>query len=171
MPRRGSGGSEGSGPDSPQGWALRALWLLFVAVMLFVLWNGLLVALGLGALLVPVVIVALTMMVWLQRMSLAWERWNTWLGALAFAAAILGFLAFFRPAHMGMENSWVWWSDSMQESLSKATLGGKLGEAVIGGRNLDNPWHTVLGILRIVGLLILGSALVAPHWVWQGTTN
>lgn len=172
MPRgHGSGGTAGSGIEGPQGWALRALWLIFVAVLLFVLWNGLLVALGLGVLLVPVVIVGLTMMVWLQRLSLLMERWNTWLGALVFTAAILGFLAFFQPAHMGMENSWVWWSESMQDSLGDATLGGKFGEAVIGGRNLADGWHTAFGVLRVVGLVILGAALVAPRWVWQGTSN
>ncbi len=172
MPRgQGSSGPVGSGPGSPQGWALRALWLIFVAIFLFILWNGLLVALGLGVLLVPVVIVSLTMMVWLQRLPVLWERWNTWLGALVFTAAFMGFLAFFQPAHMGIENSWVWWSESMQDSLANATLGGKFGEAVIGGRNLADGWHTALGVLRIVILVVLGAALVAPHWVWQGTSN
>jgi S-DNA-T family DNA segregation ATPase FtsK/SpoIIIE len=167
MPRKeGSGKSGGSGTESPQSWALRALWLLFVTVILFVLWNSLLRLLGLGVLLVPVVIVALTMMYWLQRLSLLWERWNTWLGGLVFVAAILGFLAFFKPDSMGMENPWVG-----PTSLNDATLGGLWGEAVIGGRNLEDSWHTVLGILRIVGLLIVGGALVAPHRVWQGTSN
>ena len=150
---------------------MRALWLIFVGIFLFILWNGLLVALGLGVLLVPVVIVGLTMMVWLQRLPLLWERWNTWLGALVFTAAFLGLLAFFQPAHMGIENSVVWWGQSMQDSLANATLGGKFGEAVIGGRNLDNGWHTALGVVRVVVLVILGAALVAPHWVWQGTSN
>ena len=168
MPRReGSGKSEGNGIETPQGWALRALWLVLVGVLLFVLWNNLLGALGLGVLLLPVVIVGLTMMYWLQRLSLLWERWNTWLGALVFTAALLGFLAFFKPANMGMENPWV----GARSSLSNATLGGSWGEAIIGGRNLADSWHTVLGVLRIVGLLIVGAALVAPHWVWDALSN
>jgi S-DNA-T family DNA segregation ATPase FtsK/SpoIIIE len=141
------------------------LWLLFVAVILFVLWNILLGVLGLGVLLVPVVMVGLTMMYWLQRLPLLWERWNTWLGALVFFAAFLGFLAFFQPSHMGMENPWV---GSVPRD---ATLGGSLGEVIIGGRNLEDSWHTILGILRIGGLVVLGAALVAPRWVWQGTSN
>ncbi len=146
---------------------MRALWLVLVGVLLFVLWNNLLSALGLGVLLLPVVIVGLTMMYWLQRLSLLWERWNTWLGALVFTAALLGFLAFFQPANMGMENPWV----GARSSLSNATLGGSWGEAIIGGRNLADSWHTVLGILRILGLLIVGAALVAPHWVWDALSN
>ncbi len=168
MPRReGSGKSEGDGPDTPQGWALRAVWLVFVGVLLFVLWNSLLAALGLGVLLLPVVIIGLTMMYWLQRISLLWERWNTWLGALVLITALLGFLAFFKPASIGMENPWV----GTKASLSNATLGGGWGEAIIGGRNLADSLHTAFGVFRIVGLIILGAALVAPHWVWDALSN
>ncbi len=157
--------------ETPQGWALRALWLVLVGVLLFVLWNHLLVALGLGVLLLPVLIVSLTMLYWLQRLSLLWERWNTWLGALVFTAALLGFLAFFQPANMGMHNPWVGWDNKMEESLRNATLGGSWGEAIIGGRNVADSWHTVLGVLRVVGLLIVGAALVAPYWVWDALSN
>jgi len=172
MPRReGTGKSEGNGIESPQGWALRAIWLVLVGILLFVVWNHLLLALGLGVLLLPVVIVGLTMMYWLQRLSLLWERWNTWLGALVFTAALLGFLAFFQPANMGMHNPWVGWEDGMQASLRNTTLGGSWGEAIIGGRNLADSLHTAFGIFRIVGLIILGAALVAPHWVWDAVSN
>ena len=168
MPRReGTGKPEGNGIETPQAWALRAIWLVFVGVLLFVLWNSLLGALGLGVLLLPVVIVGLTMLYWMQRLGILWERWNFWLGSLVFIAALLGFLAFFKPANMGMENPWV----GMRPSLSSATLGGSWGEAIIGGRNLADSWHTAFGVFRIVGLIILGAALVAPHWVWDALSN
>jgi S-DNA-T family DNA segregation ATPase FtsK/SpoIIIE len=173
MPRRGTGRSEGNGPEAPLGWglALRAIWLLLVGVLLFVLWNSLLGALGLGVLLLPVVIVGLTMLYWLQRLSLLLERWNTWLGVLVFALALLGFLAFFQPENMGMYNPWVAWDNEMRNRLAEATLGGSVGEAIVGGRNLADSWHTIFGVLRIVGLIILGAALVAPRWMWQALSN
>lgn len=146
---------------------MRAVWLVFVGVLLFVLWNSLLEALGLGVLLLPVVIVGLTMMYWMQRLGILWDRWNFWLGSLVFVAALLGFLAFFKPANMGMENPWV----GTRASLSDATLGGSWGEAIIGGRNLADSLHTAFGVFRIVGLIILGAALVAPHWVWHALSN
>jgi S-DNA-T family DNA segregation ATPase FtsK/SpoIIIE len=168
MPRReGTGKPEGNGIETPQAWALRAVWLVLVGVLLFVLWNSLLEALGLGVLLLPVVIVGLTMLYWMQRLGILWERWNFWLGSLVFAAALLGFLAFFKPANMGMENPWV----GTRASLSDATLGGSWGEAIIGGRNLADSLHTAFGVFRIVGLIILGAALVAPHWVWHALSN
>ena len=48
----------GIGSIKARRWA-RALWLVFVGVLLFVLWNSLLEALGLGVLLLPVVQVTL----------------------------------------------------------------------------------------------------------------
>ena len=169
MPRgQGSSGPVGSGPGSPQGWALRALWLIFVAIILFVLWNYLLVALGLGALLVPVVIVGLTMMVWLQRLPLLWERWNTWLGALAFTLAVLGILAFFTPGSFLMGGP-----VGAEPNFGDVSLGGRLGQAMIGIRHPDTAAaaYMFFAVLRVTGLLIVGAALVAPHWVWQGTSN
>jgi S-DNA-T family DNA segregation ATPase FtsK/SpoIIIE len=145
---------------------LRALWLLFVAIILFVLWNYLLVALGLGALLVPVVIVGLTMMYWLQRLPLLWERWNTWLGALVFTLAVLGILAFFTPEGFRMGGP-----VGDDPNFGDVSLGGRLGQVMIGITDLSSPGRTALGVLRVTGLLIVGTALVAPHWVWQGTSN
>jgi S-DNA-T family DNA segregation ATPase FtsK/SpoIIIE len=152
--------------ETPQSWALRALWLLFVAVLLFVLWNYLLVALGLGVLLLPVVIIGLTMMYWLQRLSLLLERWNLWLGALVFTLAVLGILAFFLPEGFRMGGP-----VGDDPNFGDVSLGGRVGQAMIGITNLSSPGKTALGVLRVTGLLIVGAALVAPHWVWQGTSN
>jgi S-DNA-T family DNA segregation ATPase FtsK/SpoIIIE len=150
---------------------LRALWLLFVAIILFVLWNYLLAAFGLGAVLVPVVVVSLTMMVWLERLPLLLERWNTWLGALAFTLAFLGLLAFFTPE--GFRMGGPVGTEPGFGGESGVSLGGRLGQAMIGIRHPDtaSAAHMILGVLRVVGLLIVGAALVAPHWVWQGTSN
>ena len=171
MPRKeGNGKSEGSAPETPLGWgmALRLLWLVFVGVLLFVLWNSLLGFFGPAVLFIAVTAIFLTMLYWLGRVSLLWERWNLWLGIIVFNLAFLGILAFFEPGGlMGMANSWVGSTDT----LEKVTLGGSLGQAVIGGRVLDDTLHTALGVLRVTGVIILGAVLVAPHWFWQGLSN
>lgn len=164
MPR-GERASRSEG-GTPQDWVIQAVWLILMGVLLFVLWNNLLKALGLGVVLMPVLVVGLTMMFWLQRLSLLWERWNTWLGVLIMAAALLGLFAFFKPASIGMENPWV----GNWVSLEDATLGGSWGEAIIGGRNVEDSWHTVFGVFRVVGLAIVAIALMAPHWVWEKTS-
>ncbi|MDM7999324.1 MAG: DNA translocase FtsK [Dehalococcoidia bacterium] len=147
---------------------MRALWLVFVAFALFALWNYLVAALGLGALLVPVVVVGLTMMVWLQRLSLLWDRWHVWLGALVFTLALLGLLAFFTPEGLRMDGP-----IGREWSLQDVSLGGRLGQTMIAIRSPDtaSAGQTVLGILRVVGLLLVGAAFVAPRWVWQNITN
>src|SRR5512137_1219302 len=139
MPRgSGSGGPAGSGPGSPQGWALRALWLFLVAV-------------GLGALLVPLVVVGLTMMFWLQRLPVLWERWNMWLGALVFTLAFLGLLAFFLPEGFQMGGP-----VGDGPNFGDVSLGGRLGQVMIGITDLSSPGRTALGVLRVAGLLIVG---------------
>ncbi|MBM4445007.1 MAG: DNA translocase FtsK [Chloroflexi bacterium] len=138
-----SGGSEGLSPS----WStvtLRLLWLVFVGVLLFVFWPRLLDTLGLGTFLAVLAVVGLTVVFWQRRLVILWERWNLWLGVLAFIVALLGTLAFFKPGD---------WPNS---------LGGAWGLAIIG--NPQRDWQTALGVLRVVGVLILGVALFAPDF-------
>ncbi len=164
MPRRaGSGGSAGNGVVTTEGWLLRATWLVFVSILLFVAWNPLTRAFGLGALLVPVLVVGLTMMYWTQRLGLLLERWNFWLGLLVFAAALLGALAFFHPSGRYLGETYI----GQAPDLGEVSLGGLTGHVIIGIRDLSSSGLTALAVLRVCGLALLGTALVAPHWVWS----
>jgi S-DNA-T family DNA segregation ATPase FtsK/SpoIIIE len=168
MPRReGTGKPEGNGIETPQAWALRAVWLVFVGVLLFVLWNPLTTALGLGAVLLPLIVIGLTMLYWMQRLGILWERWNFWLGSLVFVAALLGTLGFFLLKGFSLGDTGI----GKPANLDVVSLGGVFGQAIIGIKNLDSPGHTALGVLRVTGLIILGAALVAPHWVWHELSN
>ena len=163
MPRKsGSGGADGSGRLTTEGWLQRAVWLLFVGVLLFVVWNPLTTAFGLGALLAPVLVVGLTMLYWARRLSLLLERWNFWLGLVAFSVALLGALAFFHPSGRYLGETYV----GQAPDLGAVSLGGICGQAIIGIHDLSSTGHTVLGILRVSGLVALGTVLVAPRWVW-----
>ena len=163
MPRKaGSGGADGNGILTTEGWLLRAVWLLFVGILLFVLWNPLTTAFGLGTLLVPVLVVGLTMLHWTRRLSLLLERWNFWLGMVVFSAALLGALAFFHPSGRYLGETYI----GQAPDLGSVSLGGVCGQAIIGIDDLSSSGHTVLGVLRVAGLVVLGTALVAPRWVW-----
>ncbi len=163
MPRRaGSGGSDGNGILTTESWLLRAIWLLFVGILLFVAWNPLTKAFGLGTLMVPVLVVGLTMLYWTQRLGLLFERWNFWLGMLVFAAALMGALAFFHPSGRYLGDTYI----GEAPDLGVVSLGGVCGQAIIGIKDLGSSGQTALGVLRVAGLVLLGTALVAPHWVW-----
>ncbi len=164
MPRKaGSGGSDGNGILTTEGWLLRAVWLLFVSVLLFVAWNPLTKAFGLGTLLVPVLVVGVTMLYWTQRLGLLLERWNFWLGMTVFAAALMGALAFFHPSGRYLGDTYI----GLAPDLGEVSLGGLCGQAIIGIKDLSSSGLTALAVLRVSGLVLAGTALVAPHWVWH----
>jgi len=136
-----SGGGDGLSPP----WsilAVRLLWLVFIGVLLYVFWDRLLDTLGLGTFLAVVAVVGLSVAFWQRRLNILWERWNVWLGIVTFCIALLGILAFFNLE--GWPNS----------------LGGTWGLAIIGSPQTD--WQTALGVLRVIGVLIVGVALLVP---------
>lgn len=136
-----TGHSEGMAPP----WsilAVRLLWLVFVGVLLFVFWDRLLDTLGLGTFFLVLAVVGLSVAFWQKRLNILWDRWNLWLGVAAFMVALIGILAFFKPGD---------WPDS---------LGGMWGLAIIG--NPQSDWQTALGVLRVVGVLMIGVAFLAP---------
>lgn len=145
-----------------RGWLLRAAWLLFVAILLLVAWNPLTKAFGLGALLVPVPVVGLTMLFWTGRLGLLMERWNLWLGVLVFSAALLGALAFLTPSGRYLGETYI----GQAPDLGEVSLGGVCGQAIAGIRDLSSSGQTALAVLRVAGLVILGTVLVAPRWAW-----
>jgi DNA segregation ATPase FtsK/SpoIIIE-like protein len=150
----GKGKTEIEGASAP-GWVLaqRFLWLVFVGVITFIFWDKLLAALGLGVLPVLLFVMGLTMLFWLRRLSILTERWNLWVGIVIFAIALLGILAFFAPSGV--------------ETLDDASLGGYFGQAIIGGREVNNDWHTAVGVLRVLGVVLVGVVFIAPHFAWS----
>src|SRR4030042_491755 len=145
-----SGDSEGRTPP----WsilALRLLWLVFVGVLLFVFWNRLLDTLGMGTFFLVLAVVGLSVAFWQRRLNILWERRNLWLGVTAFIVAVLGILAFFKPED---------WPNS---------LGGTWGLAVTG--NPQSDWRTALGVLRVVGVLMIGWAFLAPDFARREAGN
>ena len=76
-----------------------------------------------------------------------WLRpFNLWLAAAALALAVTGALAFFRP----LDGALGWFS-----GYGYSTLGGSVGDAIVGSPN----W---LGGLRVLGLVVLASAIALP---------
>ncbi len=108
-------------------------------------WEALLGAFGAGLILVAVVVAFLGWMIWRRRIPIFLQRWNRWLGAIAFSLTIFGILAFFRPQG-GL--------------LSEVTWGGNLGRAIIGAAD-------ALGALRLAGIVLAGTFLVAPRASWR----
>jgi DNA segregation ATPase FtsK/SpoIIIE, S-DNA-T family len=150
----GKGKTENQGASADR-WVMAKylLWFVFVGVLAFIFWDKLLAALGLGVIPALMAILGLTMLVWFHRLSVLVERWNLWLGAAILIVALLGILAFFAPADF--------------QTLEEVTLGGYLGQAIIGGRDIDNDWHTALGVLRVIGVILVGGVLIAPHFAWS----
>lgn len=143
--------TENEESSAPRWLLARFLWLVLIGVLTYIFWDKLLGALGLGVLPALLAVMGLTVLFWLRRLSLLVERWNFWLGIVFLLLALMGVLAFFAPAG----------------PLEGDTLGGRLGQAIIGGRDLGNDWHTALGVLRVIGVALIGVAFIAPHFAWS----
>jgi S-DNA-T family DNA segregation ATPase FtsK/SpoIIIE len=121
----------------------RVILLVIVLALLFWQWSRLtawvnsiagntLELFGWGLLLIVIAIGILVWMVWQRRLSSLIYHWNQWLGGIAFILAVWGILAFFR-------------------------LGGSFGWGIIAFPSPD-----YIGVLRIIGLVIVGVVLIAP---------
>lgn len=87
---------------------------------------------GWGLAILAVVIGFLVWLMWRRKLSWLVSRWNRWLGGVALILAGWGILAFFR-------------------------LGGDIGRSIIG-----YTAHESVGILRVLGLVVIGAVLIAP---------
>ncbi|MFC1950502.1 DNA translocase FtsK [Chloroflexota bacterium] len=87
---------------------------------------------GWGLLLIVIIIVTLIGVLWRWKLSSMFYHWNRYLGGIALALAIWGVVAFF-------------------------DLGGNFGLDIV-----DYPAPEFIGILRILGLVIIGIILIAP---------
>ena len=99
---------------------------------------------SLGLAIIPVLlwIVILAWILWRGRFGSLLRHWNLWLGALLLSAAVIGVMALFRPA-----------VTIAGVSLREVTLGGYLGERIVG---TSYEWA------RLLGLVSLGVILVTP---------
>ena len=130
---------------------VRSLILIIIIVaLLFWQWSNIsllatdiLRLFGWGLVFIVIAVGTLVGLVWLRKLSSLIYHWNQWLGGIAFVLAIWGILAFFTG-----------------EGVLRHSLGGNLGLGIIGKDIVDYP--TLASILRVVGLVILGTILVAP---------
>lgn len=76
-----------------------------------------------------------------KNLSKLRPRWNLYLAGITLALAIWGILAFFSPG---------------QGIPSQASLGGRIGQAIIGAPGL-------IGALRIAGLILLATIFLVPR--------
>ncbi|MBM4462195.1 MAG: DNA translocase FtsK [Chloroflexi bacterium] len=126
----------------------RPLFAFFLAAGLIMgFWHQLLRALGAGVILPIAVSLLVILLLLLRRVPSFLRPWNRWLGISAFAAALLGILAFFNPTgYPGYSGGF--------------SGGGYGGLAII--RDQDT-----VGVLIVIGLLLVGLACVAPRFSWR----
>ena len=106
--------------------------------------EGILTSVGLGFAPIALLIGALALALLFRRSWLG--PLNLWLAAVALVLALAGALAFFRP----LDGTLGWFS-----GYGYSTLGGSVGDAVIGSPN----W---LGAVRMSALFVLAFALALP---------
>ncbi|NQT47837.1 MAG: DNA translocase FtsK [Chloroflexi bacterium] len=118
---------------------------VFVA-LIAVFREPLLRSLGVGIVLPIVVSAILVWTAWGRGFPSLLSRWNTWLAAIAFSAALLGILAFFEPG-----------GDTF---FQKVSLGGNWGKLVITS-------STATGVVIVLVALLAGTAFLGPRTSWR----
>ena len=104
---------------------------------------------GLGLVLIAIAVGVIVWLVKGRHFPLLTRRWNRFVGGVILAIAIWGALSFFNPG---------------SGILSEATLGGKIGQSIASAPG-------VVGVLRIIGLVLLGTILIIPDEVWHAITT
>lgn len=120
----------------------RLLLVIVVVVLLYVLWEGMLRLFGYGLVIMAVAAGWLIWAAWQRRLSAVRHRWNWVVGGISLALAVWGILSFFPGEGV----------------LRQATLGGTLGQRIIGAPD-------AIGGLRVAGLVLLGVTFVIPRRV------
>ncbi|MFC2038519.1 DNA translocase FtsK 4TM domain-containing protein [Chloroflexota bacterium] len=95
---------------------------------------------GWGLFFVLIAAILFTWMLWRQKLYLVPRYWNRWLGAFILMLSVWGIFAFITPGG---------------DILGSISLGGKIGRGIIAFTDLE-------GILRIIGLAIIGIVVMAP---------
>lgn len=122
--------------------------IVVIAVLLYVLWEGMLILFGYGLIIIAIALGSLIWVAWRRQFSVVKHRWNWVLGGVSLALAVWGILAFFPGEGI----------------LRQATLGGSFGQSIIGASN-------IVGGLRVVGLVLLGIIFVVPRESWSAAKN
>ena len=123
-------------------WIRRLLPLIIVGGLVAAFWSDVLQAVGARVVLPLVAALFLSWVVWQHRIPVFLHAWYRWLGVIAFAAALLGILAFFNPG------------DGI---LHESSLGGEWGTAIIRSQS-------VVGVFIVIALVLVGIACVAPYF-------
>jgi S-DNA-T family DNA segregation ATPase FtsK/SpoIIIE len=116
-------------------------WLILLVIITAVVswqWKNITSLFGWGFVFLVIAFGTLVVVVWRRKILSVIYHWNQWLGGVAFILAVWGILAFFPGGNL-LSNS----------------LGGSFGQNII-----DSP--DFLGALRLLGLVVIGTILVAP---------
>ncbi|MDA1347672.1 MAG: DNA translocase FtsK [Chloroflexi bacterium] len=106
--------------------------------------DEILTAVGLGTVPIGIWLAVFIGVLWVRR---SWFRFaNLWLGSIALLALVIGFLGFFEP------DSGVLGGFTPEGDVA---LGGQVGSAIIGSASIT-------GALRLIGIMVLGAAVVSP---------
>jgi len=148
-------GKPGRGPR----WGRIFRILLLILVVALIIWQwpnitswassvvgGIYKLFGWGLLFIVLAIGTLAWLVGQRKLFSLIQHWNRWLGGVAFILAVWGILAFFRGEGI----------------LREVSLGGNFGRDII-----DFPAPDYVGVLRIIGLVIVGVILMAPRAFWR----
>jgi len=109
---------------------------------------GVVKLLGWGLVLLGILLGILLGLTMKRRLSLLIHRWNRWLGGVTLILALWGMLALFPGSGI----------------LREGGLGGSFGGSILGSQDLG-------GILRIIGLAVLGIILAAPRACFRLVEN
>ncbi len=112
-------------------------------------WESAIGLLGIGLAFIVIALGVIIWIIWQGKFSIIYKHWNVWLGSIAFAFAAWGLAAFFSPG---------------SGIVRQTTLGGTFGQSIISN-------STTIGILKLIGLIILGIIFVVPKFVWRLLTN
>ena len=124
--------------------------LLYLFAPSLATWGtSILTLFGLGLVITAIALGVIIWVIWGGHFSASVRRWNWFFGGALLALAIWGALSFFSPE---------------EGILSQATLGGKIGQRIIGTPN-------IIGGLRLAGFVLLGIIFIAPHKLWGGLRN
>jgi len=127
----------------------RLILIVVIVALLYVLWEGILALFGYGLVIIAIALGSLVWVAWRRQFSVVKRRWNWVLGGISLALAAWGILSFFSPG---------------EGILSQATLGGEVGQSIIGAPD-------IMGVLRVAGLVLLGIIFVIPGKLWSAVKS
>ncbi len=127
----------------------RLILIVVIVALLYVLWEGILTLFGWGLIIIAIALSSLVWVAWRRQFSVVKRRWNWVLGGISLAVAVWGILSFFTPG---------------EGILSQATLGGKVGQSIIGAPD-------IIGGLRVAGLVLLGIIFIIPGKIWSAVKS